>query len=81
MIDDNVGRAINQAYENVVLAKDFLRINELEKAVIHAKTAFIAAETAFFDPSLLALLYFPDDQKWVFLTNKSKTNFYFYCSF
>ena len=25
---------------------------------------YIQAETAFFDPSLLALLYFPDDQKY-----------------
>lgn len=33
-------------------------------AVEFARKAFTASEKAFFDPSLLALLYFPDDQKY-----------------
>lgn len=65
VINDDVGREVNEAYSGVVLAKRYLLQSDLEQAVIHAKKAFIAAEKAFFDPSLLALLYFPDDQKWV----------------
>lgn len=32
---------------------------------MHARKAYESSEKAFFDPSLLALLYFPDDQKYV----------------
>lgn len=55
---------MNEAYSNIVLAKHHLNINDLSNAVKYAKLAFAASETAFFDPSLLALLYFPDDQKY-----------------
>lgn len=64
MINDDVGREVNEAYSGIVLAKRYLLQSDLQKAVIHAKRAFAAAEKAFFDPSLLALLYFPDDQKY-----------------
>lgn len=63
VINDDVGRAVNEAYDNIVLAKHHLSNNDLPNAVKYAKLAFAASETAFFDPSLLALLYFPDDQK------------------
>lgn len=55
---------MNEAYNNIVLAKQHLNNNDLPNAVKYAKLAFVASETAFFDPSLLALLYFPDDQKY-----------------
>lgn len=45
------------------MAKRYLQQANMDKAVVLAKQAFIASERAFFDPSLLALLYFPDDQK------------------
>jgi phosphatidylinositol glycan class S len=35
----------------------------LDHAFNDSKEAFLSAEDAFTDPSLLALLYFPDDQK------------------
>lgn len=60
-----MGIAVNEAYTGIVLAKRYLQQNDLIKAVTQAKRAFIAAERAFFEPSLLALLYFPDDQKHV----------------
>lgn len=59
---------MNEAYNNIVLAKHHLKINDLTNAVRYAKLAFAASEAAFFDPSLLALLYFPDDQKYVFVS-------------
>lgn len=64
VINDDVGRAVNEAYKNIVLAKYHLNTHDLTNAVKYAKLAFAASETAFFDPSLLALLYFPDDQKY-----------------
>lgn len=63
VINDQVGEAIKVAYENVVIAKELLKENRLEECLEYAKTAFRHSEKAFFDPSLLALLYFPDEQK------------------
>lgn len=63
VINDQVGAEINNAYENIVLAKQAFENGELNEAVLHAKDAFVSAEAAFFDPSMLALLYFPDEQK------------------
>lgn len=68
---------MNEAYNNIVLAKHHLKINDLTNAVRYAKLAFAASEAAFFDPSLLALLYFPDDQKYVFVSFLFECNNYF----
>lgn len=65
MINDEVGVLVNEAYENIILAKNSLRLNDISNATVYAKLAFNAAETAFFYPSMLALLYFPNDQKYV----------------
>lgn len=64
MINDEVGRAVHEAFDNIVLAKQQLAQNELQNATHTAKAAFAASERAFYDPSMLALLYFPDDQKY-----------------
>lgn len=64
VIRDDVG---NKVYASVDLIKDSLislREGRLEHSYLQAKRAFILSEEAFFDPSLLALLYFPDDQKY-----------------
>lgn len=63
VINDDVGQAVNDAYFNIVKTKFYLRQNNLTMAVSHARKAYESSEKAFFDPSLLALLYFPDDQK------------------
>lgn len=63
VINDEVGLAINDAYINIIKSKSYLSNNNLDEAVVYARKAFESAERAFFDPSLLALLYFPDDQK------------------
>lgn len=64
VIGDHVGAEIREAYENIVKAKEFLANNEIQNSVKHARKAFIAAEKAFNDPSLLELLYFPEEQKY-----------------
>lgn len=63
VINDEVGHAITFAHSNLVKAKQLLAENDLEGALVFAKQAFENSERAFFDPSLLALLYFPDEQK------------------
>jgi GPI-anchor transamidase subunit S len=64
VIGDHVGEEIEKSYENVVKAKISLQNNDIEEAVKLARIAFIAAEKAFNDPSLLELLYFPEEQKY-----------------
>lgn len=82
MINDDVGLAITDAYANIVQAKFHLKQNHLSEAVAHARRAFESSERAFFDPSLLALLYFPDDQKWVAIGWDSRSlNDQFWISF
>lgn len=36
----------------------------MAEAAAEAKQAYVSAERAFFDPSMLALLYFPSEQKY-----------------
>lgn len=62
MINDEVGAYINDAYENIVIAKSFIKSGDIYNAAVFAKKAFKASEAAFFDPTLLALLYFPSEQ-------------------
>ncbi|KAL1428615.1 hypothetical protein MTO96_002973 [Rhipicephalus appendiculatus] len=64
VVKDEIGELI---YSSVSYAKqsfDLLNEGDLESAFRNAEAAFLASEKAFFDPSLLALLYFPDDQKY-----------------
>jgi phosphatidylinositol glycan class S len=64
VISDDVALKIKIAVENADLAEDLLKKGDVEGAIKNAKVAFGNAEAAFSDPSLLALLYFPDDQKY-----------------
>lgn len=41
-----------------------LEAGNLAFALQYSREAILASERAFFDPSLLHLLYFPDDQKF-----------------
>jgi len=63
VINDAVGDSIYQAVDHVERAAKLLKIGQLDHAFNDSKEAFLSAEAAFTDPSLLALLYFPDDQK------------------
>jgi phosphatidylinositol glycan class S len=63
VINDAVGSSIYRAVNSVEDAGDLLKTGQLGEAFNKSKEAFLSAEAAFTDPSLLALLYFPDDQK------------------
>lgn len=63
VISDDVAQKINVAVEKADIAEQHLKENEIDEALKYAKIAFEKSEQAFSDPSLLALLYFPDDQK------------------
>lgn len=63
VISDQVADRIRVAIEATEEAEAYLKNGELEAGLKRAKIAFWNSEGAFSDPSLLALLYFPDDQK------------------
>ncbi|XP_045539069.1 GPI transamidase component PIG-S isoform X2 [Papilio machaon] len=64
VINDEVGASINSAVTSSVGAGEAAARGELLRAYRTSLDAFLAAESAFMEPSLLALLYFPDDQKY-----------------
>lgn len=63
VISDEVADKISLAVESVENAQRLFSENNVDGALREAKVAFGNSEAAFSDPSLLALLYFPDDQK------------------
>ncbi|XP_013167717.1 PREDICTED: GPI transamidase component PIG-S isoform X2 [Papilio xuthus] len=64
VINDEVGASINSAVTSSESAGEAAARGELLAAYSTSLRAFLAAESAFMEPSLLALLYFPDDQKY-----------------
>lgn len=55
---------MSSAVTSLQLAVAELEAGNLGFALQYSKEALLASERAFFDPSLLHLLYFPDDQKF-----------------
>ncbi|XP_038129962.1 GPI transamidase component PIG-S [Cyprinodon tularosa] len=64
VINDNIAEQVSSAVTSLQLAVAELEAGNLGFALQFSKEAIMASEKAFFDPSLLHLLYFPDDQKF-----------------
>ncbi|XP_053313172.1 GPI transamidase component PIG-S [Spea bombifrons] len=64
VINDNVASEVYRAVSSVEIALSELEAGRLEFAFQASKDAIASSEKAFFDPSLIHLLYFPDDQKF-----------------
>ncbi|KAM4546233.1 GPI transamidase component PIG-S [Fundulus diaphanus] len=64
VINDNIAEQVSSAVASLQLAVAELEAGNLGFALQFSKEAILASEKAFFDPSLLHLLYFPDDQKF-----------------
>ena len=65
VISEDVGQIVQSSVANIIKGSAELRQGNLEKSYTHSREALELSETAFFDKSLLKLLYFPDDQKYV----------------
>lgn len=63
VITDVVGNRIKTALRLVEYSAERLDQGDLRQGFLASKEAFITAQAAFSDPTLLALLYFPEDQK------------------
>uniref|UniRef100_A0A8C6ZH53 Phosphatidylinositol glycan anchor biosynthesis class S n=1 Tax=Nothoprocta perdicaria TaxID=30464 RepID=A0A8C6ZH53_NOTPE len=64
VIKDDVASEVYRAVDAVQSAMEELARGHLRSAFQASKEAVTSSEQAFFDPSLLHLLYFPDDQKF-----------------
>merc|ERR1711874_919350 len=64
VINDDIATKVTEAVREISASSARLGDGFLDEGSRRGKVARKEAETAFFDPSLLALLYFPDDQKY-----------------
>ncbi|KAL9981080.1 hypothetical protein ACROYT_G009739 [Oculina patagonica] len=64
VINDHIQQQVEQALEAIHQSTTALQDGNFTAAVLTAKKAIRSSEEAFFDPSILELLYFPDDQKY-----------------
>ncbi|KAJ8386244.1 hypothetical protein AAFF_G00175640 [Aldrovandia affinis] len=64
VINDNIAQQVYSAVTSLQAAVAELEAGNLAFALQYSREAVLASERAFFDPSLLHLLYFPDDQKF-----------------
>lgn len=64
VITNEVGNAVLEGVNTAKETLAFLKTGSLVEALNFSTSSFIHSEFAFTHPSLLALLYFPDDQKY-----------------
>ncbi|ELU07676.1 hypothetical protein CAPTEDRAFT_220035 [Capitella teleta] len=64
VINDDIGREVERAVEQIQISHTALSQGQLRDAYLSSRQAKQFSEKAFFDPSLLELLYFPEDQKF-----------------
>ncbi|GAB6030053.1 hypothetical protein CHUAL_005736 [Chamberlinius hualienensis] len=64
VIADHVGQQIFDATNFISQSYAALSESDIARAFQYSKNAVVSSEVAFFDPSMLALLYFPEDQKY-----------------
>lgn len=73
VITEVVGQRIKDALRYVQNSAQELKNGRLKHGFVLSKKAFVVAEAAFSDPSLLALPHFPEDQKWVFKNTETRS--------
>ncbi|XP_045029102.1 GPI transamidase component PIG-S isoform X1 [Daphnia magna] len=64
VVSEEIKDLVVTSVKMVDAARRAIQNGNLQQAYRDAKVANVCAEKAFFDPSLLALLYFPEDQKY-----------------
>ena len=64
VINEEVSQQVYLAVAYYLTALEHTQKGQIEEAFSRSQTSIISAEKAFFDDTLLALLYFPEDQKY-----------------
>lgn len=63
VVKEHIQKQVQSALDHLALAKKNFIDGEFESASNNARTAVTNAEKAFFDPTMVPLLYFPDEHK------------------
>lgn len=64
VINNEVANHVLEAVDATETSLDLLSEGDILGAFLSSKQSYVSSEKAFFDSSMLALLYFPDDQKY-----------------
>nr|XP_022288860.1 GPI transamidase component PIG-S-like [Crassostrea virginica] len=64
VIQEDIGQQVENAVSGIKEAQRYLSSGQIARAFTQSRKALTSSEKAFFDPSLLELLYFPEDQKF-----------------
>ena len=64
VISDEIGSQVETSLKRIESSEKWLSLGDLARSYEDSVEALVLAENAFFDKSLLELLYFPDDQKY-----------------
>ncbi|KAK4956941.1 GPI transamidase component [Elasticomyces elasticus] len=62
-IPDTVAKSVDMTIHHLESACNSLKAGEFSRALEHARTAEAEAEKAFFEPSMVGQVYFPDEHK------------------
>ena len=63
VVSDDVAAWVWNAVDDWTACMDASREGLIKEASLYCKAAFTNSDEAFFHPSMLSLLYFPDNQK------------------
>ncbi|KNC97334.1 GPI-anchor transamidase GPI17 [Spizellomyces punctatus DAOM BR117] len=61
---DDIQNQVLYALDALHQARLALEANDFSLASQHARDAFVSSEAAFFDPTMVSMLYFPDEHKY-----------------
>ncbi|KAJ3085980.1 hypothetical protein HK102_013631 [Quaeritorhiza haematococci] len=64
VVEDTIQRQVLDALDALEKAHKSLTHHDIRTAHAHARKALLLAESAFFDPTMVSLLYFPDEHKY-----------------
>ncbi|KAJ3128484.1 hypothetical protein HK098_004379 [Nowakowskiella sp. JEL0407] len=64
VILDTINEKVTNSLDFMSMSKISLEQNQLRDAYLNASKAIDFAESAFFDPTMVAMLYFPDEHKF-----------------
>lgn len=63
VVKDHINTIVQSSLNSLELAKESLKKGDYEMASRHARDAIVSSESAFFDPTMVPMLYFPDEHK------------------
>lgn len=64
VILDSVAEDVNKAVESIELSIQALIDGDIDKSRINSVNAFYYSDKAYFDPTMVGMLYFPDEHKY-----------------